>query len=311
MNVYEGLNFPLQLKKTVVSVGAFDGVHVGHKTLIKRMKEVGTQYSCKTLLVTFHLPPRFVLNKQSEFKLLNTTEEKIAMLEEAGIEDLWVLPFTREFAELSYTRFVEEYLSGRAGVGHLVIGYDHSFGKGKGGVYDDLLKLSHELGFSVERFPALTIDGKIVGSSIIRELLLSGNIVQANLLLGYNYCLSGKVVRGNQIGKLIGFPTANLELRDPNKLIPSKGVYACLIGWKGNTFFGMSNIGIRPTIESNCLTIEANIFNFNREIYNDEITLRLVQKIRDEKKFGNLELLKKQLFIDKKVVEEILENQIS
>lgn len=310
MNVYEGLKIPPQSKKTIVSVGSFDGVHLGHQALIRRMKEVGEQYNSKTILVTFNLPPRFVLSQNKEFKLLNTLDEKLASFQNAGIDSVWIIPFTSELAELSYNRFVEEYLAGRAGVGHLVIGHDHSFGKGKKGNYNDLLRLSHQLGFSIEQVAAYTIDGIIVSSSNIRELLLNGNIIMANRLLGYHYSLSGRVVRGNQIGKLIGFPTANLGLDDPNKLIPSTGVYACQVEWKKQTFFGMSNIGFRPTINAHQLTIEAHIFDFDQDIYNDEITVRLVQKIRDEIKFGSLQLLKKQLYVDQMTVKELFRNQL-
>lgn len=309
MNVYEGLKIPPQSKKTIVSVGSFDGVHLGHKALINRLKDVGEQYNSKTILVTFDLPPRFVLSQNKQFKLLNTLDEKLSSFKNAGIDSVWIIPFTNELAELSHNRFVEEYLAGRAGVGHLVIGYDHSFGKEKKGNYHDLLRLSHQLGFSIEQVAAYKIEGTIVSSSHIRELLLDGNLVAANRMLGYLFRLNGRVVRGNQIGKLIGFPTANLSLSDPNKLIPSTGVYACLVEWRNQTFYGMSNIGFRPTLNAHQLTIEAHIFDFDQDIYNDTITLKLVQKIRNEIKFGSLQLLKKQLYTDQRTIKELFKNQ--
>lgn len=302
MEVYTGLNIPVQHARTVVSVGTFDGVHVGHKALLNRMIELARQYSCPAIVITFDQHPRLVLNKEQELKILTTTSEKIRLIQSHGIDILWILPFTREFAELSYRRFVEEYLAGRTGVGHLVIGYDHAFGKGQGGDYPDLLQLSHTLGFSIHRIDAVCINDMVVGSSMIRNALNEGKIATANQMLGYAYSLTGKVIRGNQIGKLIGFPTANIMLDDINKLIPAKGVYACQVLWKGTRYQGMCNIGIRPTIDAHNLTIEAHIFGFDKEIYNDELSIFLIDRIRDEKKFGSLELLKNQLIKDRETI---------
>lgn len=302
MNVYQGSNLPRILKNPVVTVGSFDGVHKGHQALFSKMKEMAVRCSGDTLVITFNTHPRIVLNRHHDIRMLNTFEEKIKRIKECGIGNIWVLPFTKNFAKLSAASFVEEYLAGKVGVKHFIAGYDHTFGKGGKTSYAELQELSHKLGFSTEKIEAVIIDGQTVGSSYIREALLTGDIPRANKFLGYHYSLSGRIVRGNQIGKLIGYPTANMAPADPYKLIPANGVYACIVDWKGKSFRGMGNIGYRPTIDANQLTIEANIFDFDHDLYNDHISIRFIQRIRDEQKFGGLQQLKKQLGFDKTMV---------
>lgn len=308
MNVYQGSNLPRQLRHPVVTVGTFDGVHLGHQALFEKMKERAVRCEGETLVITFNTHPRIVLNHKQDIRLLNTFEEKIRLIEKCGIENIWILPFTREFAELSAAGFVEDYLARRAGVCHFVVGYDHTFGKGGKTHYSELQDLAKKLGFSIEKIDAVLVDGKTVGSTIIREALLEGDVPMANRFLGYHYSISGKIVRGNQIGKLIGYPTANLSLTDRHKLIPATGVYACFVEWKGQLFKGMGNIGYRPTIDANHLTIEANIFDFDRDIYNNQVTIYFVERIRDERKFGGLQQLKSQLGYDKVCVMKLFEN---
>lgn len=302
MNVYQGSNLPRKLKHPVVTVGTFDGIHRGHQALFDKMKDMALHRGGETLVITFNTHPRIVLNHRHDIRMLNTFEEKIGLIKKAGIENVWVLPFTRSFAELSAAGFVKQYLAGKAGVNHFIVGYDHTFGKGGKAQYSELEELSVNLGFSIEKIEAIVIDGQIVGSTSIREALAMGNIPQANKFLGYHYSLTGRIVRGNQIGKLIGYPTANLSLTDPHKLIPATGVYACIVDHKGKSYKGMGNIGYRPTIDANQLTIEANIFDFEREIYNDLVTIRFIERIRDERRFGGLQQLKSQLGHDKKMV---------
>ena len=309
MNVYQGSNLPRTLSNPVVTVGTFDGVHKGHQALFERMKELAFRCDGETLVITFNTHPRIVLNHRHDLRMLNTFEEKIRLIKKAGIENVWVLPFTRSFAEMSASGFVSEYLSGKAGVRHFIVGYDHTFGKGGKASFDELKQLSYKMGFGLEKIEAVLVDGITVGSTSIREALAMGEILRANKLLGYHYSLSGRIVRGNQIGKLIGYPTANLAPTDPHKLIPSTGVYACIADWKGRSFKGMANIGYRPTIDANRLTIEANIFNFDREIYNDYITIRFVERIRDERRFGGLQQLKGQLGLDKEKVMKLFGEQ--
>lgn len=308
MNVYQGSNLSRKLIHPVVTVGTFDGVHRGHQALFKRMKERAVKCEGETLVITFNTHPRIVLNHKQDIRLLNTFEEKIGLIEKCGIENIWILPFTREFAELSAAGFVEDYLARRAGVCHFVVGYDHTFGKGGKTHYSELQELANKLGFSIEKIDAVLIDGQTAGSTIIRDALVRGDIPLANKFLGYQYSISGRIVRGNQIGKLIGYPTANLSLSDRHKLIPATGVYACFVEWKGQLFKGMGNIGYRPTIDANHLTIEANIFDFDRDIYNNFITIYFVDRIRDEKKFGGLQQLKGQLAYDKENVLRLFYN---
>jgi len=302
VNVYQGSNLPRQLMRPVVTLGTFDGVHLGHQALFEKMKKQALSCHGETLVITFNTHPRIVLNHRKDVRLLNTFEEKIRLIKKCGIENIWILPFTREFAELSAAGFVEDFLARRAGVYHFVVGYDHTFGKGGKTHYSELNDLAKKLGFSIEKIDAVLVDKQPVGSSIIREALLKGDIALANRFLGYQYSLSGKVVRGNQIGKLIGYPTANLSLTDRHKLIPATGVYACFVEWKGQLFKGMGNIGYRPTINDKHLTIEANIFDFDTDIYNNPLTIFLVERIRDERKFGGLQQLKSQLGYDKECV---------
>lgn len=309
MNVYQGSNLPRTLRNPVVTVGTFDGVHKGHQALFDRMKELAFRCEGETLVITFNTHPRIVLNHRHDIRMLNTFEEKIRHIKNAGIDNVWVLPFTRSFAGLSAAGFVKEYLAGKAGVKHFIVGYDHTFGKGGKASFDELKELSERLGFTIEKIEAVVIDGLTVGSTSIREALAMGEILRANKLLGYHYSLGGRVVRGNQIGKLIGYPTANLAPADPHKLIPATGVYACIVDWKRSSFKGMANIGYRPTIDANRLTIEANIFDFDREIYNDHITIRFVERIRDERRFGGLQQLKGQLGYDKEMVLKLFGEQ--
>jgi riboflavin kinase / FMN adenylyltransferase len=293
-------------KRPVLTVGMFDGVHTGHRRILDKVIQTARQQGCPSLVVTFHPHPKLVLNRDSEVKLLHTEEERIAHFSRAGIDQLLIIPFTLEFAALSAADFIRKILVENLRVHTVITGHDHAFGKDAGGNYALMTRLGKHYHFGVEQVPAYMLDGAPVSSSLIRQQLEAGMIRSANALLGYAYPLTGNVVRGNQIGRLIGFPTANIQVEDSHKLIPARGVYASLITWEGKTYKGMSNIGIRPTINAHELTVEANIFGFDAEIYYEKITLSLVDRIRDEKKFGNLDLLKIQLYNDRKRAEQIL-----
>jgi riboflavin kinase / FMN adenylyltransferase len=308
MNVYQGSHLPRRLINPVVTTGTFDGIHSGHTRLFDAMKARAAACGGETLVITFNTHPRIILSKSKDVFLLNTFEEKIKLIEKSGIDNVWVLPFTRQFAELTAKSFVEEYLYNKVGLKHLLIGYDHTFGKGGKVQFSELEEISRRLNFSLEKLNAVLIDDKVVSSSAIRDYLINGEIVEANRFLGYYYQLYGRIVRGNQIGKLIGYPTANLSPTDPLKLIPATGVYACLVNWKGKIYKGMGNIGYRPTIEAHNLTIEANIFDFDVDIYNDHITIFFIERIRDERKFGGLQQLKKQLGYDKERVAALFDS---
>lgn len=284
----------------------FDGVHTGHRRILDKLVQTARQQGCPSLVITFHPHPKLVLHKDSEVKLLHTEEERIEHFALSGVDQLLIIPFTLEFAALSAADFIRKILVETLGVRTVITGHDHAFGKDAGGNFELLSRLGKRYNFGVEQVPAYMLDGMPVSSSLIRQQLEAGMIGEANSLLGYSYPITGNVVRGNQIGKLIGFPTANIQVEDSHKLIPARGVYASLITWKGKTWKGMSNIGIRPTINAHELTVEANIFGFDTDIYFEKITLSLVDRIRDEKKFGNLDLLKNQLHDDHKRAEHLL-----
>jgi riboflavin kinase / FMN adenylyltransferase len=293
-------------KRPVVTVGMFDGVHSGHKRILEKVVQSASVHGCSSLAVTFHPHPRLILGGGSEVKLLHTYEERIEHFRMAGIDQLLIIPFTLEFAALSAEDFIRNILVEKLKLCTIITGHDHAFGKDAGGNYSLLKRLGKQYDFKVEKVAAFIIDGEPVSSSLIRKELEAGELRHANKLLGYPYTINGNVVRGNQIGKLIGFPTANIHVEDSHKLIPERGVYATLISWNGRTYKGMSNIGIRPTINGHELTVEVNIFDFDTDIYFENLTLHLIDRIRDEKKFGNLDLLKSQLYEDRKHAECIL-----
>jgi riboflavin kinase / FMN adenylyltransferase len=295
-------------KRPVLTVGMFDGVHTGHKRILEKVVQLAVNNGCQSLVVTFNPHPRIVLGKDTEVKLLHTYNERIEHFRVAGIDQLLILPFTREFADMSAEDFIQRVLVEKLNMCAIITGHDHAFGKDAGGNFKILKNLSKQYDFKVEKVPAFILRDEPVSSSLIRHELEIGEVAHANKLLGYPYTISGTVVRGNQIGKLIGFPTANIHVDDPHKLIPARGVYATLISWNGRTYKGMSNIGIRPTINGHELTIEANIFDFDSDIYFETLTLHLIGRIRDEKKFGNLELLKSQLYQDQENAKQMLAN---
>lgn len=306
MEIYTQISEYKSDKRPVLTVGMFDGVHTGHKRILEKVVQVAGIHDCSSLVVTFHPHPRLVLGNNSEVKLLHTYEERIEHFRLAGIDQLLIIPFTKEFSAMSAEDFIRNILVEKLKMCTIITGHDHAFGKDAGGSYKLLKRLNKQYDFKVEKVPAFIMDGESVSSSLIRRELENGAVKQANRLLGYSYTISGNVVRGNQIGKLIGFPTANIHVEDSHKLIPERGVYATLITWNGRTYKGMSNIGIRPTINGHELTVEANIFDFDTDIYFERLTLHIIDRIRDEKKFGNLDLLKDQLFLDHKNAEALL-----
>lgn len=307
MKIYHDLNDFKKIKNPVVTVGTFDGVHVGHQEIFRRMQEMAIQDGGETVVVTFHPHPRLVVHSDNKnLRFINTLEKKYRLIEKTGIDHLVIIPFTPEFSKLSSRKFVKQYLVDRIGVFKLVIGYDHHFGKNREGDIAALKLMGKEYGFMVEEVPARFIHNIAVSSTQIRNALRLGEVRLASDLLGYEYSIMGKVVPGRKIGRDIGFPTANIELQDEYKLISAVGVYACRIEMDGEMYHGMGNIGYRPTVDHGDLTIEVHIFDFNREIYDETITIYFVERIRDEIRFGSLEALRKQLVKDKERVERLL-----
>ena len=291
----------------VVSVGTFDGVHLGHQKIFDCMREEALRCGGETVVVTFYPHPRLVIHPDSKnLKFINTQDRKYEIIGQNQIDHLIILPFTREFSNLSSGDFVKRYLVDKIKMHKLIVGYDHHFGKDRMGGFNELKGLGKIHGFELQEVQATMIDGMPVSSTKIRNALTEGNIRLANTLLGYDYSISGKVVYGNRIGRTIGFPTANIDQEDEYKLISAVGVYACKVDYHGRIYKGMGNIGYRPTIDIGSLTIEVNIFDFDDEIYGEHIIIYFIERIRDEFKFENLSALRDQLTIDKARVLEIL-----
>jgi len=284
----------------VVTLGTFDGVHIGHQKIFTRLKEVAQKNKGETIVITFNPHPRLVLEpNNTELKFINTQKKKFELLEKAGVDHLIVLPFTKEFATISSKNFIKDFLIDKIKAKKIIVGYDHHFGRERGGSFKVLRGLAKIYDFEVEEIPAQDIKNIAVSSTKIRDALFNGDVKKANVLLGYEYSITGIVVRGNQIGRKLGFPTANIDFDDHYKLIAANGVYACKIEWNNKFYKGMGNIGIRPTLNENGLTIEVNIFDFDQDIYDEIITIYFIDRFRDEKKFKNLDFLRRRLTIDK------------
>ena len=300
MKIYHDINSFGPVKDPVVTIGTFDGVHIGHQEIIKRTNEAAKQIGGESVLITFDPHPRMVIHPDSwDLKLINAPKRKIDLIRKSGIDHLIVIPFTKKFAKMSSFEFIKGILVDKVGVKKIVVGYDHHFGKDRLGDFKSLDEIGTNLGFEVEEVSAQYVNGLAVSSTKIRKALNDGDICLANNLLGYEYSIYGKVVEGFKIGRKLGFPTANIEVDDKLKLITANGVYACKVIWENHRFLGMGNIGVRPTLNRKDLTIEVNIFDFDKEIYGDCLTVYWIDRIRDEIKFKDLDALKEQLVIDK------------
>lgn len=286
----------------VVTIGTFDGVHLGHQKVILHLKKIAKKYNGETVIFTFYPHPRLVTSaNETNLRLLTTLEEKTMLFKKFGIDHLVVYPFNKAFSELPYTEFVKQILVERMKTHCLVVGYDHKFGKNREGHFEYLKKCAEKYNFEIEKLNALLVEEENVSSTKIREALQSGDIKKANHYFGYEFSLHGIVVSGKQVGRKIGFPTANIESSDKHKIIPGYGVYAVKVIVNNKHYNGMLNIGSRPTFSNNAdnRSIEVNIFDFSDNIYNHEITLIFVDKIRNEEKFSGVKMLTEQLKKDK------------
>jgi riboflavin kinase/FMN adenylyltransferase len=306
LDIYRSISDFHPANRPVVTVGVYDGVHRGHWQILQKVVALAKETSCQSVVITFEPHPRLVLNHAGEVKLLQSPEEKIARFREAGIDALIIVPFDKDFAALPPADFIRGHLVEKLNISAIITGHDHFFGKSRTGDFAMLTECGIQYGFKVEQVDQISHCEGPVSSSAIRTALNEGNVKLAGCMLGYPYTLKGNVVGGNKIGKGIGFPTVNLQVQDPHKLIPALGVYASLVRWNANTYKGMTNIGLRPTIEANRLTIEANIFDFNTDIYHENISISLVDRIRDEQKFSSLDELVDQLALDKEVAIRML-----
>ncbi|RYE35830.1 MAG: bifunctional riboflavin kinase/FAD synthetase [Sphingobacteriaceae bacterium] len=322
MQIYHDILEFKPLKNAVVTIGTFDGVHLGHRKIIDRLQEVARQTGGETVILTFFPHPRLILHPEDQnLKLLTTIAEKAKLLEDLGIDHLIITPFSRDFSNLSAEEYIREMLVNRIGTKKIVIGYDHRFGKDRSGGLAELQKFAPEYGFEVEEIPEQDVNEVAVSSSRIRKSLLSGETQLANQFLGYAFFITGKVIRGDQIGRTLGYPTANLFIEESYKLIPADGIYAVevsaspqpspkekeLAALTSNlkpqtSYLGMAYIGHRPTINGMTRNIEVNIFDFNEDIYNQTLQMNFRAFMRHDVKFNGLEELTKQLGRDKENV---------
>lgn len=289
-------------KNPVVTIGTFDGVHLGHRKIISRLQELARAVDGESVIFTFDPHPRKVVApSETNLRLLTSLDEKISLFERAGIDHLVVYPFTLEFAQLSYEQFVEQILVGKIHTKSLVVGYDHKFGKGRAGDFDLLKSCADRLGFQIEKLDVLLINESNVSSTKIREAIQLGDFETANAYLGYQFTLHGTVVEGQKIGRTINYPTANVDTSDPDKIIPGYGVYAVRVSVRNQEYRGMLNIGSRPTVNHNAdhRTVEVNILDFDDDIYGEPIEVVFYHKLREEQKFASLDALKEQLAKDR------------
>ena len=294
--------------KTIVTIGTFDGVHIGHQKIIKELVEEAKATNKKAVLLTFFPHPRMVLQKDTSIKLINTIDERAAHLEKLGLDYLIIHPFSKEFSKLTALDFVRDVLVDQLNTSKLIIGYDHHFGKNREGNIIQLTEYAKQYDFTVQEIPAQDIDEVSVSSTKIRKALADGHLKTANNYLDYNFSLTGKIVNGKQLGGKIGFPTANIDVVEDYKLIPKTGVYVVKSIIDNKTVFGMMNIGNRPTVNGNHQTIEVYFFNFNADLYKQKLTVELLYFIREEQKFDSVNALVLQLNKDKETSLNYLKN---
>jgi len=309
MQVHTDIASFKNVRRPVLTTGTFDGVHRGHRTILERLTAVAKKEEGESVLFTFHPHPRMVLfPSDNDLKLLSTQQEKIALLKAAGLDHLLVIPFSRQFSRMHALEYVRDVLVGDLGVHAVVIGYDHRFGRNREGD----LRLLHQLGeaydFLVEEIPAQEVDHVKVSSTKVRQALLEGDINTANEQLGYRYSVSGVVVKGDRIGRTLGYPTANIGGMDQFKLIPADGIYAVTVELRTGPHTGMLYIGERPTVQSahHQRVVEVNIFDLDRDLYGETITVRFVERTREDMRFADLDALKQQLHMDERTVKQRL-----
>ena len=306
MKIFHSIKSFSSSKPTIVTIGTFDGVHLGHRKILEQIAKSANVLNCESLVLTFFPHPRMVLQEGTEMKQLNTLNEKTALLEKLGIDNLIVHPFDKEFSRLTAEEFVNEVLVAIFKIKKIIIGHDHRFGRNRTANIDDLISFGELYSFDVEQISAQEINEVSISSTKIRNALLEGNIELASIYLGYNYSLTGIVSKGKQLGRTIGYPTANIEIEEDYKLIPNNGVYIAKSVLNGKTVFGMMNIGIRPTVDGTKQTIEINFFDFKQDLYGQKITVSLIHRMRAEQKFESLDALKNQLGIDKAMAENFI-----
>ncbi len=298
MKIYRSIEEYDEDKRSVVTIGTFDGIHLGHQEILSRLIESSKNKDLNSVVLTFFPHPRIILNKYNEVKMIDTLDEKIIHLNEIGIDSLIIHPFDRNFSLLSANQFIKDFLVDKLKIKHIIIGYDHRFGKGREASVTDLKNYANDYDFTVEEIKAQEIEKITVSSTKIRNSINQGDIKTTEKYLGRYFNLTGKVVKGDGLGKKINYPTANIFIEETYKIIPKDGVYLVETIIKDKLFNGMMNIGHRPTIGTKNKSIEVHLFNFNEDIYGQVISIKMISKIRDEKKFSSIQALKEQLVKD-------------
>ena len=285
---------------SVLTIGTFDGVHIGHQKIIERLNQVKSQDFERSMILTFYPHPRMVLDQSNDIKMLTTMEEKTYLLEKFGLDDLIIEPFTKEFSRLSALDFVRNILVSQLNIKKLVIGYDHHFGKNREGNFEQLSEYGELYDFQVEEISAQEIESVSVSSTKIRKAIENGDMEKANKYLGYNYLLTGEIITGQGIGRKINFPTVNLHIAEDYKLIPHKGVYIVRANFNEKSVFGIMNIGFRPTVGGKGQTIEIHLLDFKEDLYGSNMQIEVLKRLRDEKKFESIQELAEQISKDEK-----------
>lgn len=311
MQVHRDIESLPKFTNAVITIGSYDGVHIGHRKIIQKLNAKAKKIDGESVIISFHPHPRKIIYPNDKsLVLLNTVDEKIALLSKLGVDHLVLVPFTIEYSQQHPLEYIENFIVKNFSPSCIVIGYDHRFGKNREGNIDLLKENSDRLGYQIEEIKKQNIDDIAVSSTRIRASIQDGNIAEANRLLGSCYRFSGIVIHGEKVGEFLGFPTANLELTDEHKLVPSEGIYAVRINIESNEYEGMMYIGKKPTLhEENDNSIEVNIFNFKDSLYDKEIQVEIVDFVREDKKFDSLEELKAGIAADKVKVELILASQ--
>ncbi len=299
LKIFHSINDFHSTKKTILTLGTFDGVHAGHRKILERLTQNVENGKYESLVLTFFPHPRMVLQEQSGIKLLNTIPEKIDLLEKIGIENLVIHPFDESFSRLTAQEFIKNILLDKLHIQKIIIGHDHRFGRNRTANIDDLITFGKEYDFEVEQISVQEVNDVSISSTKIRNALMEGNMALANEYLGYEYFLTGTVYKGKQLGRTIGFPTANIQIEENYKLIPRNGVYVVKSTINQKTVFGMMNIGFNPTVAGEHLFIEVHYFDFISDLYDQEIRVSILEYLRPEQKFDSVDLLKEQLEKDK------------
>lgn len=308
MKVHSDLS-KFKAQRPVITIGMFDGVHTGHRVLLKRLTEKAKAVDGESVVITFWPHPRMVLKQDADkLRFLTSPEERTKLFGQLGIDHLVLIPFSLELANLTAEEFIQQILIDKLHIYHLMVGYNHRFGKGRQHSYEEYQAFANKYNFTISMVEAVLTDGMQTSSTDIRQHLLAGEMRAANKILGYQYTVSGRVVGGQQLGRRIGYPTANIEVEEPHKLIPPDGVYAVKVRVEGKDYGGMLNIGFRPTVNHNVdhRSLEVHIFDFNHDIYSEEVELEFIQRVRDEQKFADVDELIAQLQKDEAVIRPIV-----